>query len=56
MSSIAAAAPLLRSSGDTALEARTGELFRRLDRCEEEEEAQDLAGLVVKAIGFTYFS
>src|SRR5882724_977914 len=56
MSSIAIAAPLLRSSGDAPLEARTGELFRRLERCEEEEEAQDLAGLLVKAIGFTYFS
>jgi LuxR family transcriptional regulator, activator of conjugal transfer of Ti plasmids len=56
MNSIAAAAPLLQSSGDTALEARTGALFRRLDRCEGEEEAQDLAGLLVKAIGFTYFS
>jgi hypothetical protein len=56
MNSIAAAAPLLQPSGDTALEARTGELFRRLDRCEGGEEAQGLAGLLVKAVGFTYFS
>ncbi|SER23933.1 Autoinducer binding domain-containing protein, partial [Faunimonas pinastri] len=32
------------------------DLFRRLDSCEREEEAQSLAGDIVQSLGFAYFS
>jgi LuxR family transcriptional regulator, activator of conjugal transfer of Ti plasmids len=32
------------------------DLFRRLDRCEGEEEAQEVTGALVRALGFAYFS